>query len=138
MKTTSPQQKESGSPDKASEATQYKEYISKRNQNILPFQERNLKEKSEANTIHCTCRPRQRIGIEQTRKWQFKTQGMQVQRCCWPTKREIGEAWHQQPQNITDNEDVYNHDFTGIWENDALDYLPDTSQIAEVLELAFN
>ena len=63
---------------------------------------------------------------------------MQVQRCCWPTKRETGEAWHQQPQNITDNEDVYNHDFTGIWENDALDYLTDTSQIAEVLELAFN
>ena len=138
MKTTSPQQKESGSPDKASEATQYKEYISKRNQNILTFQERNLKKKSEANTIHCTCWPRQRIGIEQTRKWQFKTQGMQVQRCCWPTKPETGEAWHQQPQNITDNEDVYNHDFTGIWQNDALDYLTDTSQIAEVLELAFN
>ena len=54
MKTTSPQQKESGSPDKASEATQYKEYISKRNQNILTFQERNLKEKSEAKTIHGT------------------------------------------------------------------------------------
>ena len=35
MKTTSPQQKESGSPDKASEVTQYKEYISKRNQNIF-------------------------------------------------------------------------------------------------------
>ena len=44
----------------------------------------------------------------------------------------------QQPQNISDDEDVYNYDFTGIWENDALDYLPDTSQIAEVLELAFN
>ena len=53
-------------------------------------------------------------------------------------KAKIGEAWHQQPQNISDNGDVYNHDFTGIWENDALDYLPDTSQIAEVLELAFN
>ena len=36
----------------------------------------------------------------------------------------------QQPQNISDDEDVYNYDFTGIWENDALDYLPDTSQIA--------
>lgn len=45
---------------------------------------------------------------------------------------------NQQPQNISDDEDVYNYDFTGIWENDALDYLPDTSQIAEVLELAFN
>ena len=55
LKTTSPQQKESGSPDKASEATQYKEYISKRNQNILTFQDRNLKEKSEAKTIHGTC-----------------------------------------------------------------------------------
>ena len=55
MKTTSPQQKESGSPDKASKATQYKEYISKRNQNILTFQKRNLKEKSEAKTIHGTC-----------------------------------------------------------------------------------
>ena len=44
----------------------------------------------------------------------------------------------QQPQNISDDEDVYDYDFTGMWENDALDYLPDTSQIAEVLELAFN
>ena len=55
MKTTSPQQKESGSPEKVSEATQFKEYISKRNQNILTFQERNLKEKSEAKTMHGTC-----------------------------------------------------------------------------------
>ena len=44
----------------------------------------------------------------------------------------------QQPQNISDDEDVYNYDFAGIWENDALDYLPDTSQIVEVLELAFD
>ena len=138
MKKTSPQQKESGSPDKASKATQYKEYISKRNQNILTFQERNLKEKKwgKNNPWHL-CQPRQRIGIQETR-WQFKTQGVQVQRCCWPTKRETREAWHQQPQNSSDNEDVYNHDFTGIWENDALDYLPDTSQISEVRELAFN
>ena len=44
----------------------------------------------------------------------------------------------EQPQNISDDKDVYNYDFTGISEKDALDYLPDTSQIAEVLELAFN
>ena len=44
----------------------------------------------------------------------------------------------QQPQNISDDEDVCNYDLTGLWENDDLDYLPDASQIAEVLELAFN
>ena len=39
------------------------------------------------------CRPRQRIGDE-IRSWQFKSRGVQAQRCCWPTKWETEEAWH--------------------------------------------
>ena len=127
LKTTSPQQKESGSPDKAPEATQYKEYISKRNQNINFSRQKFERKKWGKNNPRYLCQPGQRIGSEETRRWQFKTQGVQVQRCCWPTKQENGEAWHQQPQNISDNKDVYNHKFIGIWENDALDYLPDES-----------
>ena len=158
MKTTSPQQKESGSPDKASKVTQYKENISKRNQNILTFQERNLKEKTAAKTIHGThvgqdnelvtkpevgtsksgsCK-RKDVAGPQSEK--LKKPDTFVKRGRESSLSSLSDVTNedQQPQDISDDEDVYDYDFTGMWENDALDYLPDTSQIAEVLELAFN
>ena len=124
-------------------ATQYREYISKRNQNILTFQERNLKEKTAAKTIHGT---RVGQGNELVTKPEVgnlnpgackrkDVAGPQSEKLKKPDtfvkhRRESSSSSlldvtneDQQPQNISDDEDVYN-------------YLPDTSQIAEVQ--AFN
>ena len=137
-------------------ATQYREYISKRNQNISTFQERNLKEKTAAKTIHGTrvgqgnelvtkpevgnlnpgaCK-RKDVAGPQSEK--LKKPDTFVKRRRESSSSSLSDVTNedQPPQNISDDEDVYNYDFTGIWENDAFDYHPDTSQIAEVQ--AFN
>ena len=119
-------------------ATQYREYISKRNQNILTFQERNLKEKTAAKTIHGTrvgqgnelvtkpevgsskpgaCK-RKDVAGPQSEK--LKKPDTFVKCCRESSSSSLSDVTNedQQPQNISDDEDVYNYDFTGIWENE--------------------